>query len=72
MGQVVADRIDGVMYQRHVVKCRDPISRMGGQREIKRFVCLEKLGTSDSDGYQAGKWIVRCTRCDNGVRFDVS
>lgn len=38
MGQLIADRIDSVRHQWHVVRCRDSISRMGRQKEIVVFV----------------------------------
>ena len=55
VGHVVADRIQSVRYQSHVVRCRDSISRMGSQKEIVGFVCLGNRGhpTILKDGHQA-------------------
>jgi len=55
VGQVVADRIDSVMYQRHVVRCRDSISRMGSQKELIGFVCPgnREHPIQYKDGHQA-------------------
>ena len=42
----VADLVDLVMLQRHVVRYRDSISRMGGETVVGLMYC--KSGTSDS------------------------
>ncbi len=52
MGQLVADRIDNVRFQRHIVRlrCRDSISSWR-QKEIVRFVCA----VNREDGHQASE-----------------